>query len=80
MGKKKTYTVKGHRQLQKSKEQIRKDVEVKYHTKFMELKLALIELIPGIKNEQVLTAVDAGLDVTLETKVSAKALLEILRS
>lgn len=77
--KKKTYTVKGHRQIQKSKEQVRKDTEVKYNSRLMDLKLALIELIPEIKNEQLLSTVDAGIDVTIETKISAKALLDVIR-
>ena len=77
--KKKTYTVKGHRQIQKSKEQVRKDIEVKYNSRLMDLKLALIELIPEIKNEQLLSTVDAGIDVIIETKISAKALLDVIR-
>lgn len=80
MAKKKTYTVKGHRQIQKEREQVRKSIEANYEKKLMEIKKAIVDLIPEIKCGQVLDAVNAGLDVELYTKVSAQALMEILRS
>ena len=78
--KKKTYTVKGHKQIQKEKEQVRKAAQEEYETKLVGLKKQILDLFPEIKHGQVLDALDAGLDVELYTKVSAKALMDILRS
>ena len=80
MAKKKTCTVKGHRQIQREKEQVRKTVQDEYETKLTNLKKQIIDLFPELKHGQVLDALDAGFDVTIDTKVSAQALMEILRS
>lgn len=77
---KKTYTVKGHRQIQKEKEQLRNLVELECESRIEHLKKAVISLFPGLKSEQVQAALSAGFDVTIDTKVSAQALMEILRS
>ena len=80
MSKKKTYTVKGHRQIQREKEQLRDLVESECETRIEHLKKAVISLFPGLRSEQVQAALSAGFDVTLDTKVSAQVLMEILRS
>ncbi len=80
MSKKKTYTVKGHRQIQREKEQIRDSVELECEVRIEHLKKAVISLFPGLRSEQVQAALSAGLDVELNTKVSAQALMDILRS
>lgn len=80
MAKKKTYTVKGHRQIQRDKEQLRRTVQDEYETKLTNLKKQIVDLFPELKHGQVLDALDAGLDVELYTKVSAQALMDILRS
>jgi hypothetical protein len=80
MAKKKTYTVKGHRQIQREKEQLRRTVQDEYETKLTNLKKQLIDLFPGLRSEQVQAALSAGFDVTIDTKVSAQALMDILRS
>jgi hypothetical protein len=80
MAKKKTYTVKGHRQLQREKEQIRDLVESDCEARIKHLKKTVISLFPGLRSEQVQAALSAGLDVELNTKVSAQALMDILRS
>lgn len=77
--KKKTYTVKGHRQIQKEKEQLYKSVQEEYANRMIEIKNKILSLFPELTYAQLTTTVEAGFDVTLETKVSAKALLEILR-
>ena len=80
MAKKKTYTVKGHRQIQREKEQLRRTVQDETETKLTNLKKQLIDLFPGLRSEQVQLALAAGLDVELNTKVSAQALMDIIRS
>lgn len=80
MGKKKTYTVKGHRQIQRKKEQLRNSVESDCEVRIEQLKKAVISLFPELKLEQVQVALSAGIDVELNTKVSAQAVMEILRS
>ena len=80
MKKKKTYTVKGHRQIQREKEQLRDLVESDCEAKIKHLKKAIISLFPELGSEQVQVALSAGFDVTLETKVSAQAVMNILRS
>ena len=80
MAKKKTYTVKGHRQIQREKEQLRDLVESDCEARIKQLKKAVISLFPGLRSEQVQLALAAGLDVTIDTKVSAQALMDILRS
>ena len=80
MGKKKTYTVKGHRQIQREKEQLRNSVESDCEVRIEQLKKAVISLFPELKLEQVQVALSAGIDVELNTKVSAQAVMEILRS
>ena len=80
MAKKKTYTVKGHRQIQREKEQVRDLVESECETKIKHLKRAVISLFPELLAGQVQLALAAGLDVELNTKVSAQALMDIIRS
>lgn len=80
MAKKKTYTVKGHRQIQREKEQLRDLVEADCEVKIKHLKKAIISLFPELGSEQVQVALNAGLDVELNTKVSAQAVMDILRS
>lgn len=80
MAKKKTYTVKGHRQIQREKEQLRDLVESECEARIKHLKKAVISLFPGLRSEQVQAALSAGFDVTIETKVSAQALMDIIRS
>jgi hypothetical protein len=80
MSKKKTYTVKGHRQIQREKEQLRDLVESDCEARIKHLKKAVISLFPGLRSEQVQAALSAGFDVTIDTKVSAQALMDILRS
>ena len=80
MAKKKTYTVKGHRQIQREKEQLRDLVESECEVKIKHLKRAVISLFPELLAGQVQLALAAGLDVELNTKVSAQALMDIIRS
>jgi AAA15 family ATPase/GTPase len=40
----------------------------------------IIDLFPGLRSEQVQAALSAGFDVTIDTKVSAQALMDIIRS
>ena len=80
MAKKKTYTVKGHRQIQREKEQVRDLVESECEAKIKLLKRAVISLFPELLAGQVQLALAAGLDVELNTKVSAQALMDIIRS
>ena len=80
MAKKKTYTVKGHRQIQREKEQLRDLVESECEAKINHLKRAVISLFPELLAGQVQLALAAGLDVELNTKVSAQALMDIIRS
>ena len=80
MAKKKTYTVKGHRQIQREKEQLRDLVESDCEARIKHLKKAVISLFPELQHGQVIDAINAGLDVEIHTKVSAQALMEILRS
>lgn len=78
--KKKTYTVKGHRQIQKEKEQFRNSVELNCEARIEHLKKAVISLFPELNLEQVQAALSAGLDVTINTKVSAREVLAIIKS
>lgn len=80
MAKKKTYTVKGHRQIQREKEQVRDLVESDCEARIKHLKKAVISLFPGLRSEQVQAALSAGFDVTIDTKVSVQVLMDILRS
>lgn len=80
MSRKKTYTVKGHRQIQREKEQLRALVESECEAKIKHLKKAVISLFPELLAEQVQVALSAGLDVEINTKVSAKALMDIIKS
>jgi uncharacterized protein (DUF433 family) len=80
MAKKKTYTVKGHRQIQREKEQVRKVAQEELAIITGNLKSKILDLFPELLAEQVQEALDAGFDVTIETKVSAKALMDIIRS
>lgn len=80
MKKKKTYTVKNHRQIQREKEQFRRTVKEDYEAKLTKLKLDIVKLFPGLMVGQVQAALNSGLDVTIDTKVSAQALMDILRS
>jgi hypothetical protein len=80
MSKKKTYTIKGHRQIQKEKEQLRGQLEYDFETKLKGIRRQIIQMFPELNLEQVQAALSAGLDVELNTKVSAKALMDIIRS
>lgn len=80
MAKKKTYTVKGHRQIQREKEQLRKAAQEELTIITGNLKSKILDLFPELLAEQVQAALSAGFDVELNTKVSAQALMEILRS
>lgn len=80
MAKKKTYTVKGHRQIQREKEQVRKVAQEELAIITGNLKSKILDLFPELLAEQVQVALSAGLDVELNTKVSAKALMDIIRS
>lgn len=51
MAKKKTYTVKGHRQIQREKEQLRDLVESECEARIKHLKKAVISLFPGLRSE-----------------------------
>lgn len=64
--KKKTYTVKGHRQIQKEKEQLRDLVESNCEARIKHLKKAVISLFPELNLEQVQAALSAGFDVTID--------------
>ena len=79
MANKKTYTIKGHRQIQREKEQLRDLVESDCEAKIKHLKKAIISLFPEIGLEQVQVALKAGLDVELNTKVSAQAVMDLIR-
>ena len=80
MAKKKTYTVKGHRQIQREKEQLRKEAQEELAIRTGNIKYKILELFPELLAEQVQEALDAGFDVELNTKVSAKALMDIIRA
>jgi hypothetical protein len=80
MTKKKTYTVKGHRQIQREKEQLRKVAQEELAIITGNIKSKILDLFPELLVDQVQAALSAGLDVELNTKVSAQALMEILRS
>lgn len=80
MAKKKTYTVKGHRQIQREKEQVRKVAQEELAIITDNLKHKILDLFPELLAEQVQVALSAGLDVEINTKVSAKALMDIIRS
>lgn len=80
MAKKKTYTVKGHRQIQREKEQVRKVAQEELAIITGNLKSKILDLFPELLVEQVQAALSAGLDVELNTKVSAQALMDIIRS
>lgn len=80
MARKKTYTVKGHRQIQKEKEQIRKVAQEELTIITGNIKNKILNLFPELLAEQVQVALSAGLDVELNTKVSAKALMDIIKS
>lgn len=80
MAKKKTYTVKGHRQIQREKEQVRKVAQEELAIITGNLKSKILDLFPELLVEQVQVALSAGLDVEINTKVSAKALMDIIRS
>lgn len=79
MAKKKTYTVKGHRQIQKEKEQLRSQLEYDFETKLKEIRRWILQMFPEIGLEQVQVALKAGLDVELNTKVSAQAVMDLIR-
>lgn len=80
MAKKKTYTVKGHRQIQREKEQVRKVAQEELAIITGNIKSKILDLFPELLIEQVQVALSAGLDVEINTKVSAKALMDIIRS
>ena len=80
MAKKKTYTIKGHRQIQREKEQVRNAVQLDCEDRIRTMKRRILDLFPELKVDQVHAALNSGLDVTIDTKVSAQALMEILRS
>lgn len=80
MAKKKTYTIKGHRQIQREKEQVRKVAQEELAIITGNLKSKILDLFPELLAEQVQVALSAGLDVEINTKVSAKALMDIIRS
>lgn len=80
MAKKKTYTVKGHRQIQREKEQLRKEAQEELAIRTGNIKYKILDLFPELLAEQVQEALDAGFDVTIETKVSAQALMDIIKS
>lgn len=80
MAKKKTYTVKGHRQIQREKEQVHKAAQEELAIRTGNIKSKILDLFPELLIEQVQVALSAGLDVELNTKVSAQALMDIIRS
>ena len=80
MAKKKTYTVKGHRQIQRDKEQVHKAAQEELAIRTGNIKSKILDLFPELLIEQVQVALSAGLDVELNTKVSAQALMDIIRS
>ena len=80
MAKKKTYTIKGHRQIQREKEQVRKVAQEELAIITGNLKSKILDLFPELLAEQVQAALSAGFDVEINTKVSAKALMDIIRS
>lgn len=79
MKKKKTYTVKGHKQIQREKEQVRKAAQEELAIITGNIKHKILDLFPELLLDQVQAALSAGLDVELNTKVSAKALMDIIR-
>ena len=80
MAKKKTYTVKGHRQIQREKEQVHKAAQEELAIITGNIKSKILDLFPELLVEQVQVALSAGLDVEINTKVSAQALMDIIRS
>jgi hypothetical protein len=79
MAKKKTYTVKGHRQIQREKEQLRDQLEYDFETKLKGIRRQIIQMFPELNLEQVQVALNAGLDVELNTKVSAQDVMNLIR-
>ena len=79
MAKKKTYTVKGHRQIQREKEQLQSQLEDGFETKLKEIRRWILQTFPEIGLEQVQATLSAGLDVELNTKVSAQAVMNLIR-
>ena len=80
MAKKKTYTVKGHRQIQREKEQVHKAAQEELAIITGNIKSNILNLFPELLAEQVQVALSAGFDVEINTKVSAQALMDIIRS
>ena len=80
MTKKKTYTVKGHRQIQREKEQVHKAAQEELAIITGNIKSKILNLFPELLAEQVQVALSAGFDVEINTKVSAQALMDIIRS
>lgn len=80
MAKKKTYTVKGHRQIQREKEQVHKAAQEELAIITGNIKSKILNLFPELLAEQVQVALSAGFDVEINTKVSAQALMDIIRS
>ena len=80
MAKKKTYTVKGHRQIQREKEQVHKAAQEELAIITGNIKSKILDLFPELLIEQVQVALSAGFDVEINTKVSAQALMDIIRS
>ena len=79
MAKKKTYTVKGHRQIQREKEQLRDQLEYDFETKLKGIRRWILQMFPEIGLEQVQVALKAGLDVELNTRVSAQDVMNLIR-
>ena len=80
MAKKKTYTVKGHRQIQREKEQVHKAAQEELAIITSNIKSKVLNLFPELLAEQVQVALSARFDVEINTKVSAQALMDIIRS
>ena len=80
MAKKKTYTVKGHRQIQREKEQLRDQLEYDFETKLKRIHRQIVQIFPELNLEQVQAALNSGLDVELNTSVSAQAVMNLIRS
>ena len=80
MAKKKTYTVKGHRQIQREKEQVHKAAQEELAIITGNIKSKILNLFLELLAEQVQVALSAGFDVEINTKVSAQALMDIIRS
>ena len=65
------------KETKKFNRKIKKAEEQAYYKGLAVMKHQLLELIP--LSAQVIDTVDAGLDVTLECKISAKELMKIIR-